>query len=107
MTTSYVSIMKQIYDLYDPDEEYDMEEFKYLYGNHENSLDYYDFVIETQEETLLAQQFIIQKIEDTGYTMAMSAVKRITTKDGLKAMLLYFIMEDFVYEQEQDEDMTG
>ena len=107
MTTTYVSIMKQIYDLYDPDEEYDMEEFKYFYGNHENSLHYYDFDISTQEETLLFQQFIIQKIEDTGCAMDMSAMKRITTKDGLKAMLLYWVMEDFADEQEQDEDMTG
>jgi hypothetical protein len=103
LTTTYISITKQIAELwenYDKDGDMDkvIEEFKYFYGNHENSLMYYDFDISTRVETLLAQRFIIQKVEDMGFDMDMSALKRMTTANGLEAMLLYWIMEDFDFE---------
>ena len=100
MTTTYISITTQIAELwnaYDKDDDMEkvIEEFKYFYGNHENSLLYFDFDVSTRDETLLAQRFIIQKTDDIGFDMDMSALKRMTTVNGLNAMLLYWIMEDF------------
>jgi len=111
MTKTYISITKQIAELWeydDKDEDCDMEtqieEFKYYYGNHENSLMYYDIDITTREETLLAQRFIIKKVEDFGFDMDMSAVKNMTTENGLKSMLLYWVMEDFDFTTDEEKE---
>ena len=114
-TTTYISITKQIAEYWedyksaneDEDIQKQIDEFKYLYGNHENTLCYYDIDIPTRVGTLFAQRFIIQKIEDMGCDMDMSALKRMTTANGLEAMLLYWIMEDFDFKKEEDENMTG
>mgnify|MGYP000073443820 CR=1 FL=1 len=107
MTKTYISITKKIAELWNEyDSEKSFEEFKYFYGNHENSLMYYDFDISTRVETLLAQRFIIQKVEDMGFDMDMSALKRMTTANGLEAMLLYWVMEDFDFKKE-DENIAG
>ena len=99
MTTLYNDIKNQMIELwndYDKDGNIEdiIEEFKYYYGNHENSIYYYDFDINTRVETLLAQRFIIQKQEDMGLDMDMSDLKRMTTANGLEALLLFWIMED-------------
>ena len=111
LTTTYISIAKQIAELwrdYDKDGDMDkvIDEFRYFYGNHENSLMYFDFHIKSRVETLFAQRFIIQKVEDTGCGMDMSALKRMTTANGLEAMLLFWVMEDFDFKKE-DENMSG
>ena len=113
-TTTYISITKQIAEYWedykssheDEDIQKQIDEFKYFYGNHENTLCYYDIDIPTRVGTLFAQRFIIQKIEDMGFDMDMSALKRMTTANGLNGMLIYWIMEDFDF-KEKDEDMTG
>ena len=113
-TTTYISITKQIAEYWedyksaneDEDIQKQIDEFKYIYGNHENTLCYYDIDIPTRVGTLFAQRFIIQKIEDMGFDMDMSALKRMTTANGLNGMLIYWIMEDFDF-KEKDEDMTG
>ena len=112
LTNTYISITKQIGELwkiYDKDGNMDemIDEFKYFYGNHENSLLYFDFEnCPTRVETLLAQRFIIQKVEDMECDMGMTALKQLTTANGLEAMILYWVMEDFDFNKE-DENMTG
>ncbi len=69
LTNTYASISSQIAELWKNYEKDDdmvkiIHEFKYFYGNHENSLIYYDFEITTRVETLSAQRFIIKKVED-------------------------------------------
>ena len=115
LTTTYISITKQIAEYWEDyksaheDEEEEtiqeqIEDFKYYYGNCENTLCYYDFDINAQVGTLFAQRFIIQKVEDSGFDMDMSALKRMTTANGLKAMLLYWIMEDFDFDKYAKEE---
>src|SRR5210317_1175073 len=62
LTDKYNYIKEQIYDLYDPDEEYNVEEFKLAFGEHEDALDWYDFEI-TGDEWLSANQFISNRIQ--------------------------------------------
>jgi len=72
-----------------------IEEFKHYYGNHENSIYYYDFdPYLSQQSVMCCQRFIISKMEDAGYDMLVSDMLSIATMEGLKKHLLYWIMED-------------
>jgi len=96
MTTMYNEIKNQIIQLwmdYDKDGNMEdiIEEFKYYYGNHHNSVYYYDFEI---NDIMCVQRFIISKTEDAGYDMVVSDMLSIATTEGLKRHLLYWVMED-------------
>ena len=99
MTNLYNEIKNQIILLWkDYDKDGNMkdiiEEFKHYYGNHENSIYYYDFDISSLQSVLCAQRFVISKMEDAGYDMLVSDMLSIATTDGLKRHLLYWMMED-------------
>ncbi len=66
-------------------------EFKLYYGNHDNSLIYYDFEI---DNIMCVQRFVIAKTEEAEYDLLVSDMLSIATIDGLKRHLLYWIMED-------------
>ena len=114
-TTTYISITKQIAEYWedyksaneDEDRQKQIDEFKYFYGNNENTLCYYDFDIPTRVGTLFAQRFIIQKAQDIPMDMNNFDFKRLTNANGLNSMLLYWIMEDFDFKEKEDENMTG
>lgn len=99
MTTTYNEIKNQIVQLwmdYDKDGVMEdiIEEFKYFYGNHDNSLCYYDFEIESVNETLLAQKYIMQHMDDNGYDMVISDMLQLASPSGIKKHLIYWIMEE-------------
>jgi len=96
MITTYNEIRNQIIQLwmdYDKDGNMDeiIEEFKFYYGNHDNSIYYYDFEI---DDIMYCQRFVIEEMEDAGYDMLVNDMLFIATIDGLKRHLLYWIMED-------------
>jgi len=100
------NIKNQIIQLWmDYDKDGDMEdiieEFKHYYGNHDNSIYYYDFDIDLNigntaltTNAMDCQRFIIARMEDAGYDMLVSDMLSIATMEGLKKHLLYWIMED-------------
>ena len=100
MTTTYNEIKNQIIQLwidYDKDGVMDeiIDEFKFYYGNHENSLMYYDFMrLMNSSSIMCVQRFIISKMEDAGYDMLVSDMLSIATIDGLKRHLIYWIMDE-------------
>lgn len=71
----------------------DIDDFKYLYGNHDNSIYYYQFEIESRDY-LDCIAYITKCVEDTGLEADHSVLKRVSSYEGLKAMLLYWVMED-------------
>jgi len=103
MTTTYNNIKDEIIQLWnDYDKDGNMEdiidEFKHFYGNHHNSIYYYDFDI-SHNNIFLAQRYITKKMEDAGYDMQVSDMLSIATTEGLKRHLLYWIMEDIDFEE--------
>ena len=91
-------IKNQIIQLWkDYDKDGDMEEvideFKLFYGNHDNSLIYYDFEIESHN-IMCVQRFVIAKTEENEYDLLVCDMLNIATIEGLKRHLLYWIMED-------------
>ena len=106
MTTTYNEIKNQIIQLwmdYDKDGVMDeiIDEFKFYYGNHENSIYYYYFDIDFNigntaltTNAMDCQRFIIARMEDEGYDMLVSDMLSIATTEGLKRHILYWIMED-------------
>lgn len=70
-----------------------IDEFKYYYGNHCNSIYYYNFTIEN-DMILPCIDYITKCIEETGMEINMSVLKQLSSYDGLKGMLLYWVMED-------------
>ena len=64
-----------------------IEEFKYIWGNHENSvLNYDDLEFEDSDELLNCIGFIVEELEDVD-------VKQLTTEEGVKKYLMYCITE--------------
>ena len=78
----------------------DIEEFKYYYGNHENSIYYYKFKIEGNM-CLPCIAYIAKSMEDAGFEVAdfkYSVMKKISSYEGLYAMVLYWVMEEIDFE---------
>ena len=103
MTTMYNEIKNQIIQLwmdYDKDGNMEdiIEEFKLFYGNHENSIYYYDFEIEPHN-IMCVQRFVIAKTEEAEYDLLVCDMLNIATTEGLKRHLLYWIMEDIDFEE--------
>jgi hypothetical protein len=103
MTTTYNEIKNQIEELWnDYDKDGNMEEiiheFKLFYGNHENSIYYYDFEIEPHN-IMCVQRFVIAKTEEAEYDLLVCDMLNIATTEGLKRHLLYWIMEDIDFEE--------
>ena len=73
-----------------------IEEFKHYYGNHDNSIYYYDFdmIHTSQESVLCARRFVISKMENAGYEIGGRVMLSIATTEGLEKHLLYWIMKD-------------
>jgi len=105
-TELYRSIYNQIKENWDlceedrDDNEDDIylciEEFKLYYGNHENSIFYYDFNTEFNVfDVLKSQRFIIEKHDDYGMDMDIEMMKDMTKLDVLQKQLVYWVMEDF------------
>lgn len=84
----------------------DIEEFKYYYGNHENSIYYYDFDTSFNVfDVLKSQRFIIEKCDDLGLEVDIAIMQNMTKLDGLQKQLVYWIMEDFCDELVQNMDI--
>ena len=85
----------QFWNDYDKDLEWELaiEDFKHYYGNHENSIYYYDFEIEPHN-VMDCQRFVISSREDAGFVLTVNDMMSITYMIGLERQLLYWIMED-------------
>ena len=77
----------------DMDKDVVIDEFKYYYGNHENSIYYFDFKIE-DNMVLPSIDYITKCIEESEMDIDISVMRRISSYEGLKGMLLYWVMED-------------
>lgn len=98
MTATYNDIQEQIIELWsnydkDGDMEDIIQEFKIFYGNHDNSIYYYDFELD-DTEIMACQRFVIARMEGEGYDMLASDMLSIATREGLKRHVLYWIMEE-------------
>ena len=96
LTTTYNEIKNKIIQLwmdYDKVGTMDeiIDEFKLFYGNHENSLIYYDFEI---DDIMCVQRFVIAKTQEAEYDLLVCDMLSIATINGLKRHLIYWIMED-------------
>jgi hypothetical protein len=105
LTTTYVSISEEIAKVWEfckaehknETIEDQIHSLKYYYANHENFDLYFNFDISSQAEILLAQRYIVQKIQYNGRKMmSMSELKQLFNKSKLKHLLLFYIIEDFV-----------
>ena len=75
----------------------DIDEFKYYYGNDANSIYYYDFKIE-YNMVLPCIDYIVKSIENSGLEADHSVMKKISSYEGLKRMVLYWVMEHIDFE---------
>ena len=109
-THMYTNIYNQIEERWNDEDkdDYDdiescIEEFKYYYGNHENSIYYYDFDTSFEVfDVLKSQRFIIEKYDEAGMDMD---IEMMTKLDGLQKQLVYWIMEDFCNDNELVQNM--
>lgn len=94
MNTLIAEIKNEIMAQYAEWDGEDIDDFKYFYGNHANSIYYYDFKIE-DNMVLPCIDYIVKCVEDTGLEEDHSVLKRVSSYEGLKGMVLYWVMEDF------------
>ncbi len=87
-------IMEHYGDINGADE---IEEFKYFYGNHENSIYLYEFKIE-YNMVLPCIDYIVRSMEDAGLEADHSVLKKLSSYEGLKGMVLYWVMDSIDFE---------
>ena len=75
----------------------DIDDFKYYYGNDANSIYYYDFKIE-YNMVLPCIDYIVKSIEGEGLEADHSVMKKISSYEGLKRMVLFWVMEDIDFD---------
>jgi len=103
-TTLYHEITDEIIQLWnDCDKDADMadaiQEFKTFYGNHTNSIYYYDFEI-PDNLIMCCQRFVMRAVED----ICIETILSIHEEEGLKRHVLYWVMEDIDFNIVLDEE---
>ena len=98
MNTLIADIKNEIMERFADWDGDDIDEFKLFYGNHENSLIYYDFEIEPHN-IMCVQRFVIAKTKEAEYDLLVCDMLNIATIEGLKRHLLYWVMEDIDFEE--------
>ena len=76
------------------------DDFRYYYGNHDNSIYYYDFKIE-YNMVLPCIDYITNCIEENGMDCDISVMKRVSSYEGLKGMVLYWVMNSIDFDKIQ------
>ena len=103
--------IKQLWIDYDKDGDIEevIEEFKHYYGNHENSVYYYDVDCDLLNDSYReGSSWVIERTNDFGtdaeYTMEL--LKKMS-KDNQYYLqqLIYFIMSDFDCEKDYDDEI--
>ena len=98
MDTLIAEIKNEIIAQYKDWDGEDIDDFKYYYGNHDNSTYYYDFKIE-YNMVLPCIDYITNCIEENGMDCDISVMKRVSSYEGLKGMVLYWVMNSIDFDK--------